>query len=185
MLPVRARDTLPGGAIVNARRVLGDPNPKLTASLGNTFEVGRHVQLSFLLDGQFGVKIANFTRRITELFGVDKVVEREINGDTIPRTFSLNPAGRSLIYEEYIENGSYVKLREVAITFRFDEPWVRKFGAESMELRLAGRNLHTFTSYRGLDPEVNLFSASTVARGVDFANTPIPRSFVASVNFTF
>jgi TonB-dependent starch-binding outer membrane protein SusC len=185
MLPVRGRDTLPGGAIVNARRVIGNPNPKLTASLGNTFEIGRHLQLSFLLDGQFGAKVANFTRRISELFGADQVVEREINGDTIPRTFSLNPAGRSSIYEEYIENGSYVKLREVAISFRFDQPWVQKLGAETMELRLAGRNLHTWTSYRGLDPEVNLFSASTVARGVDFANTPIPRSFVASVNFTF
>ena len=185
MLPVRALDTLPTGAIVPARKVIGDPNPSLIASLSNSFQLGRRLELSVLLDGRFGNKVANFTRRITELFGVDKDVEREITGDTIPRTFSLNPAGRSLIYEEYIENGAFVKLREIALAIHFDEAFARHFGAQTMDVRLAARNLHTWTSYRGLDPEVNLFAASTVSRGVDFADTPIPRSFTASVNFTF
>jgi hypothetical protein len=36
-----------------------------------------------------------------------------------------------------------------------------------------------------LDPEVNLFSAQTVARGVDFATIPLPRTFVANLTFTF
>jgi hypothetical protein len=116
---------------------------------------------------------------------VDKEVEREITGDTVPRTFSLNPAGRSLIYEEYIEDGSFVKLREIALSLHFDQAVARRFGAEAMDLRLAARNLHTWTSYRGLDPEVNLFSASTVSRGVDFANTPIPRTYTLSLNFAF
>jgi TonB-linked SusC/RagA family outer membrane protein len=184
-LPVRALDTLPTGAVVPARRVIGDPNPSLIASLSNSFQLGRRLELSVLLDGRFGNKVANFTRRITELFGVDKEVAREITGDTIPRTFSLNPAGRSLIYEEYIEDGSFVKLREIALAIHFDPGFVRHFGAQTMDVRLAARNLHTWTNYRGLDPEVNLFAASTVSRGVDFADTPIPRSFTASVNFTF
>ena len=54
-----------------------------------------------------------------------------------------------------------------------------------MDLRIAARNLHTWTSYRGLDPEVNLFSASTVSRGVDFADTPVPRTYLVSLKFTF
>lgn len=183
-LPVRALDTLSTG-VVGARKVIGDPNPSLIASLSNSFQLGRRFEISVLLDGRFGNKVANFTRRITELFGVDKEVEREITGDTIPRTFSLNPAGRSLIYEEYIEDGGFVKLREIALAIHFDQAFVRHFGAQTMDVRLAARNLHTWTSYRGLDPEVNLFAASTVSRGVDFADTPIPRTFTASVNFTF
>jgi hypothetical protein len=119
------------------------------------------------------------------LFGVDQDVEGEINGDTIPRTFSLNPAGRSLIYEEYVENGSFVKLREVALSKRFGGAWLRDLGAQSVVLRVAGRNLRTWTGYRGLDPEVNLFSAQTVARGVDFATIPLPRTFTASLTFAF
>jgi len=167
------------------RKVIGDPNPKLLVSVGNTLELGRRAQLSFLLDGRFGNKVANFTRRIAELFGVDKAVEREITGDTIPRTYSLNPAGRSLIYEEYIEDGTFVKLREIALSLHFDHAFVKHFGAEAMDVKVAARNLHTWTSYRGLDPEVNLFSASTVSRGVDFAQTPIPRTYLVSLNFTF
>ena len=185
MLPRRALDTLPDGSIVGRSKIIGDPNPDLIASLLNTFDVGRHVQVSVLLDGRFGNDVANFTRRITELFGVDKVVEREISGDTIPRTFSLNPAGRSLIYEEYIEDGSYVKLREVALRIRFERPFGGLLDAETMDLRLAGRNLVTWTSYGGLDPEINLFSGNTVARGVDFANTPNPRTFTFGIHFTF
>ena len=185
LLPLIAKDTIGPGNIVNRRKIIGDPNPALVASLSNTLRLGRRLEVSFLLDGRFGNDVANFTRRITELFGVDKVVEREISGDTIPRTFSRNPASRSLIYEEYIEDGSFVKLREVAVSLHFDQPWVRRFGAEAMDVRLAARNLHTWSSYRGLDPEVNLFSASTVSRGVDFANTPIPRSFTVSVDLSF
>ncbi|HEU5261294.1 MAG TPA: SusC/RagA family TonB-linked outer membrane protein [Gemmatimonadales bacterium] len=184
-MPLRARDTLPNGTTAFANRIIGDPNPDLIASLLNTFDLGRHVHISVLLDGRFGNDVANFTRRITEFFGADKVIEREISRDTFPRTFTLNPTGRINIYEEYIENGSFVKLREVAVKLRFDQPWVRKLGAETLDLMLAGRNLITWTSYRGLDPEINLFTANTVARGVDFANTPIPRTFTLSVGFNF
>ncbi len=184
-LPVRARDTLPDGSTPFARRIIGDPNPDLVASFGSEMDFGRNITFSFLFEGRFGNDVANFTRRITEYFGSDKIVEREVTGDTIPRTFVLNPNGRINVYEEYIEDGTFVKLREVAVQFRFDQPWVRRIGAQSLTLRLAGRNLLTFTGYRGLDPETNMFSASTVARSVDFATTPIPRSFTMSLGLNF
>jgi TonB-linked SusC/RagA family outer membrane protein len=189
LLPVRGRDTLtlPGNVTSTpfANRVIGDPNPDFTAAFSNTFDLPQGVQVSFLLDGRFGNDVANFTRRITEFFGSDAILEREASGDTIRQTFGRNPAGRISIYEEYIEDGSFVKLREVAISKRFDGDWLQRVGAESVVLRLAGRNLHTWTDYRGLDPEVNLFSAQTVARGVDFATIPLPRTFVANLTFTF
>jgi len=138
-----------------------------------------------LLDGRFGNDVANFSRRIEELFGVAKVTEREISGDTIARTFSLNPAGRSLIYEEYIEDGTYVKLREIAMDFALPTALVSRFGAQGASLRVAGRNLRTWTRYSGLDPEVNTFSASTVSRGVDFATTPLPRQFSIGLSLDY
>ncbi len=188
-LPVRGRDTvtLAGGVTATpfAQRVIGDPNPDFTATFSNTFDLPSGVQFSFLLDGRFGNDVANFTRRITEFFGSDAILALEASGDTVQRTFGRNPAGRIQIYEEYIEDGSFVKLREVAISKRFEGAWLSPVGATSMTLRLAGRNLHTWTDYRGLDPEVNLFSAQTVARGVDFATIPLPRTFVANLTFTF
>jgi TonB-linked SusC/RagA family outer membrane protein len=185
LLPVRGRDTLATGGTVNASRIIGDPNPDFTASLSNTFDLPAGFQLNVLFDGRFGNDVANFTRRITEFFGSDAVLALEARGDTVPMTFGRNPAGRISIYEEYIEDGTFVKLRELALSKRFEGGWLRDVGAESVVLRIAGRNLHTWTSYRGLDPEVNLFSAQTVARGVDFATIPLPRTFVASLNFTF
>jgi len=185
LLPYRQTDTLTSGAIVNSRRVIGNPNPKFVATFGNEVDIGSRVHLSVLLDGRFGNDVANFSRRIEELFGVAKVTEREISGDTIARTFSLNPAGRSLIYEEYIEDGTYVKLREIAMDFALPTALVSRFGAQGASLRVAGRNLRTWTRYSGLDPEVNTFSASTVSRGVDFATTPLPRQFSIGLSLDY
>jgi TonB-linked SusC/RagA family outer membrane protein len=185
MLPYRARVTLPSGATANASRIIGDPNPDFVATFSNEFQFGKHLQASFLLDGRFGNDVANFSRRISELFGVDKDTQGEFTGDTIPFTYTLNPNGRSLIYEEYVEDGSFVKLREVAVQILFDEPFVHRIGADRVTLRLAGRNLYTWTHYRGLDPEVNLFSANTVARGVDFGTTPLPRQFTIGLNLNY
>ena len=184
-LPLRGRDTLPNGTTANEARVIGDPNPDFTMSFSNTFELPAGFQVNVMLDGRFGNDVANFTRRITEFFGSDAVLALEARGDTVPMTFGRNPAGRISIYEEYVEDGSFVKLREVSLAKRFAGAWLQGVGAESMTVRLSGRNLQTWTDYRGLDPEVNLFSAQTVARGVDFATIPLPRTFTASLAFTF
>ncbi|HEX2091548.1 MAG TPA: SusC/RagA family TonB-linked outer membrane protein [Longimicrobiaceae bacterium] len=167
-----------------ATRVIGDPNPDFTASLGNTFTFRQNLQLSFLLDGRFGNDVANFTRRTSDFFGASANAAKEIRGDTLVGTFTRNTE-RNLLYEEFIEDGSFVKLREIALQFTFDQPWVRRFGVTEMGIRVAGRNLYTWTDYTGLDPEVNLFSASTVARGVEFATTPIPRTFSLALDLNF
>jgi len=184
-LPYRAQDTLPGGGLVNASRIIGNPEPDFVATFGNTFDIGKRLQVGVLLDGRFGNDVANFSKRIAQLFGADRSNEAEISGDTTFRVYSLNPNGRSTTYEAYIEDGSFVKLREISTALSFDDPWVQRFGARRLTLRVAGRNLYTWTDYSGLDPEINMFSASTVSRGVDFATTPLPRQFTMSVSLNF
>lgn len=186
-IPTRARgyNALEGDSTIILRKVLGDPNPDFTASLQNTFTFFDNIELGILLDGRFGNDVANFTRRSGDFFGSSPNAALEARGDTANGTFTRNTE-RNNLYEEFIEDGSFVKLREVALTFRFDQPWVRRAtGAETMSLRLAGRNLHTWTDYTGLDPEINLFGASTVSRGVDFATTPVPRTFSLGVSLDF
>jgi outer membrane receptor protein involved in Fe transport len=185
-LPSRARgfNAARGDSSIVLRKVLGDPNPKWTASLQNTFTYGA-AELSVLLDGRFGNKVANFTRRSGDFFGSSANAGLESAGDTAAGTFTRN-ADRNLLYEEFIEDGSFVKLREVALALHLDRPWVRRLtGAHDATLRLAGRNLHTWTKYSGMDPEINLFAASTVSRGVDFATTPIPRTFSVGLGLDF
>ena len=178
--PARARE---GGTVM--RKVLGDPNPDFTASFSNTLSLGDNLQFSFLLDGRFGNEVANFTRRIQDYFGLSEATEREIEGE-VPTGYHTLNGERHLLYEAFVEDGSFVKLREVALGYTFTQPWVRgRLGAESVSLRVAGRNLHTWTDYSGIDPEVNLFGGSTVARGVDFVTTPIPRSLVVGLTVNF
>jgi TonB-linked SusC/RagA family outer membrane protein len=188
-LPRRARGCPAAGCRVAAdsvvlQKIIGDPNPDWTGSFTNTFTFRDNLQLSFLLDGRFGNDVANFTRRTSEYFGSAAIVGREIRGDTLPGTYTIN-AERNGLFEEFIEDGSFVKLREVSLQYNIDQPWVRRFGVSDMAVRVAGRNLHTWTDYSGLDPEVNLFSASTVARGVEFATTPIPRTISLALDFNF
>jgi len=178
------------GARSSQFSILGDPNPDYVAAFGNTLHVGERLQFDVLLEGRFGNDVANFTRRITEYFGSDAVLEDEIrraierkNDPSLPPIqYALN-AGRISNYEEYVEDGSFVKLREVAIRYELDPSWLGGFASEAA-VRLAGRNLYTWTDYSGVDPEVNLFSSNTVARGVDFATTPIPRTFIVGLDLS-
>ena len=87
--------------------------------------------------------------------------------------------------ETCIEDGGFVKLREISVTYTIDAPWVqRSLGFTSIDLRVAGRNLHTWTKYTGYDPETNLggaVDATQAILGVDYFNNPGTRSFVFAV----
>jgi TonB-linked SusC/RagA family outer membrane protein len=170
------------------KKFLGSPEPKFTLSWNNDFNIGEHAQFSFLLDGRFGNKVANFTRRTSEYFGAAASDANEqcvvaVNNTTYCQN-TLN-SERNLLYEEFVENGSFVKLREASIRYTLDQPWVRRAGPQSVTLSLAARNLYTWTKYTGIDPEVNLFSANTVARGVEFGTSPIPRTFALGATLNF
>ncbi len=89
------------------------------------------------------------------------------------------------IDEPCIEDGGFVKLREISVGFTVDAAWVqRTIGFSSIELRVTGRNLKTWTNYTGYDPETNLggaISSAAGAGGVDYFNNPQTRSFTFSV----
>jgi hypothetical protein len=75
-----------------------------------------------------------------------------------------------------------VKLREISLAYSFEQPWVtRTLGLSSIDLRVAGRNLHTWTDYSGIDPESNLGGAQVLVQGIDYFNNPQTRSFVVSL----
>ncbi len=82
----------------------------------------------------------------------------------------------------FMEDGSFVKLREISLAYTLAGSFVtRTLGLESIDLRLAGRNLHTWTSYRGLDPETNVAGSAVAGQGIDYFNNPQTRSLVATV----
>ena len=168
------------------RFILGDPNPDLTASFSNTVTLGESWDFNFLLDGRFGQQVANFTRRISDFFGTGAELQAEIDALQQGQVLALSRnVFRISNYEEYVEDADYVKLREIGLRYSLSPGLARRIRAERASIRLAARNLYTWTEYSGLDPEVNLFSANTVARGVDFATTPVPRSYVLGIDLSF
>ena len=85
---------------------------------------------------------------------------------------------------QFVEDGSFVKLREISLTYRAEHRLLmQRLGVGSVDIRIAGRNLGTWTDYEGLDPETNLGGAEWLTQGIDFFNNPLTRSFVLQLTF--
>lgn len=167
--------------ITTDRQYVGDPNPDFSLALTNEFRVGERLNARLLFDGNFGQEVWNQTVRIMDRFRAGPLYDRQLRGEVTDayriRYFSAVAA--------YLEDGSYVKLREASLRYNVAPRWARALGASSLDVEVAGRNLYTWTDYSGYDPEVNLFGASTAARGNDFAVYPIPRTVSFGVRVTY
>jgi TonB-dependent SusC/RagA subfamily outer membrane receptor len=154
---------------------IGDPNPELVVSWSNDFRLGRRLSLHSQFDAMFGNDVFNFTRRILETpaFGNGKEYERELSGELPVGYFN----SRRTVFEEYIEDGSFIKLREVSLNYLLDTGFVKSFGLRNLQLSLSGRNLFSIDDYSGYDPEVNVAAQSTLVRGFDWSTIPLPRTF--------
>lgn len=87
--------------------------------------------------------------------------------------------------EPCVEDGSYVKFRELSLAYTFEGASInRLFGFTSIDMRVAGRNLKTWTKYKGLDPEVGGVGGNiNRVNGYDYFNLPLTRSFVVAFAF--
>ena len=75
----------------------------------------------------------------------------------------------------------------MSLTYYLPDAWARAFRSQHASLSLAGRNLHTWTSYTGVDPELNQLGQNSLnGFGVrDFLTQPPIRTFILRANFTF
>ena len=97
------------------------------------------------------------------------------NGDLAPCPFSL--------YDEAcLDDDGYVKLREVSVTYTLDAPWVQSsLGLGSIDIRVSGRNLHTWTKWPGFDPETSGGGSADAIQGSEYFGNPQSRSFVFTI----
>ncbi|HSJ31633.1 MAG TPA: TonB-dependent receptor [Longimicrobiales bacterium] len=164
-----------------SRVIVGNPWPEWTGSLSNEFTFGSNWSASFLLDGQFGHELWNQTRRIQDIFGAGPLYDQLLRGEiTQPER-----ARYQSIWENYVEDASFVKLRQLALRYSTSGDWLGAIGASGMQIEILGRNLKTWTDYSGYDPEINMFGLSTVERGVDFAVYPNARMYTLGVRLTY
>jgi TonB-linked SusC/RagA family outer membrane protein len=185
--------------------IIGDPNPDWTGSLRTAFRY-KGVSLSGLLDIRHGGQNYNGTRGAMDHFGTSRESQRlrdggnfvfgqsylqdqQVAGPGAGAAVPLNEAwftGPGGVFNgpvsAFIEDAGFVKLREISLGYTLDAPWVnRLIGFSSIDLRVAGRNLVTWTDYSGIDPETSLLGAATSVRGIDYFNNPQTRSFVFSL----
>jgi TonB-linked SusC/RagA family outer membrane protein len=167
---------LPPTAQPALNKKIGDPNPDYTGTLTTDLQykkLGLHIQV----DAVQGVDVFNADFRTRQ--GVDngKVAEMENKG-LVPRGFI---AGNYNIQEWRIDDGSFVKLREVSLSYDFG----KLKGFSNLSVSLGGRNLISWDNYKGYDPEINSGGQSSVLRGIDFGAVPIPRSYNLSLRAKF
>lgn len=90
----------------------------------------------------------------------------------------------SVIAENLIEDGSWVKLRQVSIGYNLPKNLIRKIKLSRCTISLVGNNLFTITKYSGIDPETS-FTGADNGIGIDFFNFPKMKSYGVSLNLEF
>jgi TonB-linked SusC/RagA family outer membrane protein len=173
--PQRDSNGLPTGGVV--RKIIGDPNPDYTASLVSELTF-KKFDLRIQLDAVQGADVWNADWRTRQGVGNGLVAEQEDNGK-IPRGYI---AGVYNIEQWRVDDGSFVKLREVSLGYDFGRI---KNIFTGLTLRVSGRNLISWDNYKGFDPEVNGPGQSTILRGIDFGSVPIPATYNFGITATF
>jgi hypothetical protein len=85
--------------------------------------------------------------------------------------------------EQFIEETSWVRLREVSLAYTFDKLLKDTF-IKSLTVVLTGKNLWLSTPYSGIDPESSTWGASN-SQGIDYFNNPNTRSYIVSLRLNF
>jgi TonB-linked SusC/RagA family outer membrane protein len=189
--------------------LVADPNPRWLGGMHTTL-TWRKISLGGVLDIRRGGDVYNGTKGALAYFG--KTQETVLfrtgthqfgNGDFLGNEIVAGPgAGQQVVIgqgwfqdnggvftgpqAQFFEDGSFVKLRELSLAYIFDLPVLqRRLGFSSIEARVAGRNLRTWTDYTGVDPETSVGNAQfSPIRGVDYFNNPQTRSLVLSLSLT-
>jgi len=100
----------------------------------------------------------------------------------MPRAVYDDPMENNTFSSRWIEDASYLKLRNVTFSYNFNKTLLKVF--QSGTFYVTGENLYTWTDYLGLDPEFS-YSYSDALQGVDYAKVAIPRSFKLGFNLKF
>lgn len=179
----------------NDRTIIGNPNPDFTWGFTNTF-VYKNFDLSIFFQGSQGGQIFNMTNVQLNNGDANTTYDYYENAWTPTNTNTDQPRVGNNSFREissrFVEDGSYVRLKNVSLGYNLPKDLVSRFGIQNLRFSISAQNLLTFTKYSGLDPEVNYYGASgdnntssNTVRGFDFGNYPTVRSYTFSLNLTF
>jgi TonB-linked SusC/RagA family outer membrane protein len=168
----------------NDRQVIGDPNPDFYGNFTSKWNSGRFT-LSAVFSYSFGGDIYNYYRQQLEsgsgfLNQTTAMLNRwTADGQATkqPRAVFGDPMGNARFSDRWIEDGSYLRLKNVKLAY--DLPLKSNF-IEGLNIWLSTDNVFTLTRYLGLDPEFSAKS-SVYYQGIDAGLMPLSRSYYLGI----
>ncbi|TAH19531.1 MAG: TonB-dependent receptor [Cytophagales bacterium] len=187
------QDTDGDGRITdNDRTFIGNPNPKFTYGFNLNVSY-KNFDLSMFWYGVQGKEVYNYTKWWTDFypsFQGAKSTNALYNswsptntGASTPiaennANFSTNQVSNSY----YIENGSYLRLKNIQLGYNLPSDLLKKYGIDRLRAYIQGANLFTLTKYTGLDPEL---AGDDTNYSIDYGNYPNVKQYIIGVNLTF
>jgi TonB-linked SusC/RagA family outer membrane protein len=163
---------------------IGNPNPKFVYGMNNTFSY-KGVDLDIFLQGVYGNKLFNANNIYQESMSTgENQTARTLQrwegagtGNYMPRAVYGDPNQNSRISTRYIEDGSYLRIKNITLGYTFPGTIVNRLKISTLRVYLSCSNLYTFSHYSGFDPEAGV-------NGVDYSVYPVTRTISAGLNFT-
>ncbi len=157
-----------GGTVQEIQK--GDAAPVFTMGFGNDFTFGK-LRLTSLFDWAHGGDLVNVTMDVYDGVGLSP---NQPDGGVLRAT-----RNDSRSVAQYVQDGSFVKLRELTLSYELPDAFARRVlgGARGLRVEFSGRNLKTWSSYPGVDPEVSNFGSQNISRFIDLAPFPPSRTF--------
>ncbi len=103
----------------------------------------------------------------------------------IPRASIQDPNDNDRISDRYVEDGSYIRLKNITLGYTFPSKLIKKFGINNLRLYANIQNLLTITGYDGYDPEIGASTQSTNVYGLDYGRYPSPTVYSFGLNVSF
>ncbi len=166
------------------KTVIGSSNPESFGGISNTFTYKRWSLNAFM---QFvsGNEVFNYVRYLNEnMAGLGnqstKVLDRWVydgQQTEVPRAVYNDVIGNADFSNRWIENGSYMRLKNVSLSYTIPHEFLV---FKNAQFYIAGSNLLTLSTYLGYDPEF-AFSSKHLSQGIDYGLTPQPRQFIIGI----
>ena len=159
--------------------------PSWLFSMNNSLSY-KGFELSVFLQGIAGNKIYNannidntgMAAAYNQTTDVLKRWQGEGTSNSMPRAVFGDPNQNTRVSDRFVENGSYLRLKNITLSYTFPKQWLQKAQIENARLSLSCENVATITGYSGFDPEVGI-------NGIDQNRYPISRTFSLGLNFNF
>lgn len=107
------------------------------------------------------------------------------SGTNTPRASIQDPNDNDRISDRYIEDGSYIRLKNITLGYTFPSKLINKWGLDNLRIYANIQNLLTITGYDGYDPEIGASTASMNVYGLDNGRYPSPTVYSFGLNISF